>query len=259
MTSPELLLGIRKVLNETKQDKVCRTFCSKRGYSVHIPYLGSSTNPAYFFLGASPAGYDIADSPANAQEYIDWATEYFNDEQHDRASFQPYLPLTSNSTGDYQVFGANCTVAHMVPIVTPKSSDVTPSLIRNCWPRTRLMIEAIRPKLILCHGSATWKFLAGLEEGDERQFCELPEWLHLPISEIYEKVEADKIAFQSSWLGMDSEYRPWVVPLAHLAGATAGKESRKKAELAVAKARRAQTSPEGVVVSGARIRVRKAT
>lgn len=251
----QLVLAIRKILNETKQDKTCRTFCSKRGYSVYLPFLGSTNQPAYCFLGASPAGFDVAESPSHAEDYIEWGTNYFQDEKNDRASVHGYLPYTSNTTNDYQAFGSSSLLIHLVPIVTPKSSDISPSLIRNCWPRTKTLLEAIQPKLIFLHGSSAWKFLIGLEDGDECQLTDLPEYLAHPVADLYDKVEAEKLAFQSRWLGLPDDYRPVIVPLAHLAGSTASKDNKKKAEAAVSRAKRLQSNADVPVVAGGRIRI----
>jgi hypothetical protein len=257
--STELLLSIRKILNETRQDRTCRAFLSKRGNPALVPFLGSST-PVYFFLGTSAAGYDIADTPASAEDYIDWANGYFANPTSDKGSFQSYLPYAANHTGDYEAFGHAAAVAHIVPIVTQRSAEITLPLVKACWPRTKTLVQSLQPKIVLCHGSLAWKYLAGLED-DEAHFLDLPEHLRHSVADIYDKVEGEKIAFQTRWLGFPDDFKTWIVPLAHLGGASGGKDARKKGELAVARARRAQGSSgeSGPVVSagGTRIRVRR--
>ena len=255
--SSSLLLSIRKILNETRQDRACRAFLLKRGNPALVPYVGSPT-PVYFFLGTSPAGYDIAETPGAAEDYIEWATSYFSSATSDKASFQAHLPYAANHTGDYEAFGQAAAVGHIVPIVTQRSAEVTMPLVKSCWPRTCTLVQSLQPKIILCHGSLAWKFLAGLEEGQENYFLDLPEHLHSGVAEIFDKVEGEKIAFQSRILGFPDDYRPWIVPLAHLGGASGGKDARRKGEAAVARARRGASGGSAPVsVGGARIRVRR--
>ena len=256
-TNTDLLLSIRKILNETRQDRACRAFLSKRGNPALVPYLGSST-PVYFFLGTSPAGYDIAESPSVAEDYIEWASHYFSSPTSDKASFQSHLPYAANLSGDYEAFGQAAAVGHIVPIVTQRSAEVTMPLVKSCWPRTRTLVQSLQAKIILCHGSLAWKFLTGAEdEGSENHFLDLPEHLHGGVANIYEKVEGEKIAFQTRILGFPEDYRPWVVPLAHLGGASGGKDARKKGEAAVVRARRGASGGGPVSAGGARIRVRR--
>ena len=261
-SNTETLLSIRKILNETRQDRACRAFLSKRSNPVLVPYLGSGT-PVYFFLGTSPAGYDIADTPSSAEDYIEWATHYFTHPSTDKASFHSYLPYAANHTGDFEAFGQAAAVAHIVPILTQRSAEISMPLVKTCWPRTRTLVQSLQPKIVLCHGSLAWKFLAGLEEGGEAHFLDLPEHLRCSVADIYDKVEGEKIAFQSRWLGFPEDFRPWIVPLAHLGGASGGKDARKKGEQAVARARRAQVSSNEsnpvVSAGGTRIRVRRPT
>lgn len=254
--SPELLGAVRRILNETRQDRLCRPLLSKYPGAPLLPFLGS-LSPAYFFLGAAPSGYGVAEAPQSADDYIEWARTYFEQTSHDRGSFAAYLPLAANHTGDYSAFGSVSAVAHLVPILTPRSGDVTMPVVRACWPRMRLLIEAVQPKLILCHGSLTWKFLAGLE-GGEPILSELPETHKQGVAEFFETVAAEQLPFRSSFEGLSAEYRPWILPLKHLGGASGSKETRRKAEQAVIKARRLSSSPEAATTSvGGRIRIRR--
>lgn len=257
--SQELLESVRKILNETRQDRTCRAFLAKKQNAPLIPFLGSLT-PHYFFLGLCPVGYDIAEAPTNAQEYLDWASGYFGVEQHDRGSFAAYLPYAANHSGDYVAFGEAATVAHMVPIMASRTSEITLPLVRACWPKTMTLVRSLKPKLILCHGSLVWKFLTGQEEGSQPIFLDLPESHRHTIADLYEKLDADRLPFQTRLAEFPDDYKPWIVPLAHLGGAGGGKESRKKGEAAVTRARRALSSPAPAGEGGTRIRVvRKVT
>jgi hypothetical protein len=247
--SVEFLEAIRKILNETRQDRLCRPFLAKRPKAEILPFLGSP-QPAYFFLGVNPAGYDLSDAPTQAEDYIDYARTYFDKPDNDKASFAGYLPYTANHMGDYSAFGQSSCVTHLVPILTQRSSEVTAPLARACWPRARRLLESIKPNLILIHGSLAWKFLTGQEE-EVTLLTQVPDNQRQGVPEIYEKVEADKLPFQTSVEGLDPEYRPWVVALPHLGGTGGGKEARKKAEQAVQAARRRLSG------TGARIRVRR--
>ena len=160
----------------------------KRGTPALVPYLGSAT-PTYFFLGTSPAGVDITQTPTSAEDYIEWAGSYYALPDTDKASFQSYLPYTANNTGNYEAFGQVATVAHIVPIVTARSGEVTMSLVKTCWPRMKGVVQSLQPKIVLIHGSLAWKFLAGLEDGLEPQLLDLPEHLRANVSDIYDKVE----------------------------------------------------------------------
>lgn len=252
--SNEFLEAIRKVLNETRQDRVCRPFLAKRPDSVILPFLGS-TQPAYFFLGVNPAGYDVSETPSQAEDYIDYARNYFDGADNDKGSFSSYLPLAANHSGDYSAFGQSSCVTHLVPILTQRSSEVTAPLARACWPRTRALIEAMKPNLILIHGSLAWKFLTGQEE-ETPVLLDVSEELRQGVPEIYQRVEADRLPFQSRMDGIDPEYKPWIVPLSHLGGSVGGKDARKKAELAVQTARR-RLSGGATTSAGGRIRVRR--
>jgi hypothetical protein len=251
----ELLDAVRRILNDTRQDRICRPFLAKHPGLPLLPFLGSSA-PAFFFLGAAPSGYDIAEAPQSAEDYLEWARSYFEVAAHDRGSFASYLPLAANNTGDYAAFGSVSTVAHLVPMATARSSDVTMPVVRACWPRMRSLLQAIQPKLILCHGSLTWKFLAGLENG-EQVLTDLPSTHKQPVADFFDTVGADQIPFASSFAGLPGEYRPWIVPLKHLGGAGGSKDVKRKAEQAVLKARRAVSSSEPTTSNGARIRVRR--
>lgn len=256
--SSEFLEAIRKILNETRQDRLCRPFLAKRAHTEILPYIGS-TQPAYFFLGVNPAGYDIQDAPTQAEDYIEYAKSYFDHPDTDKASFTGYLPYTANHSGDYSAFGQTACVAHLVPILTQRSSEVTAPLARACWPRTRLLVGSLRPPLILIHGSLAWKFLTGQDE-DHAILTQVPDLQKQGIPEIYEKLEADKLPFQTTLEGLDPEYRPWVVALPHLGGTGGGKEVRKKAEHAVQIARRRLSGGPVVSTAGGgttRIRVRR--
>jgi len=253
----ELLDAVRRILNETRQDRICRPFLSKHPGAPLLPFLGS-ISPSFFFLGAGPSGYDVVESPQSAEDYIEFARTYFEQERNDRGSFASYLPLAANHSGDYAAFGAVATVAHLVPIWTQRSSDVTMPLVRACWPRMKLLIGCLQPKLILCHGSLTWKFLAGLE-GGEPVLTEVPTTHRQGVAEFFDKLTAEQLPFCSPFEGLAAEYRPWIVPLKHLGGAGGSKDVRKKAELATAKARRATSGPEPLPVGASRIRVVRRT
>ena len=257
----EFLESVRKLLNETRQDRVCRAFMARKGGKTGIvPFLGA-TAPVYLFLGLNPAGIDIAEPPTGAEDFIDWATGYFSSPDTDRGSFASYLPLTSNQSGDYAAFGQVSMVTHLVPLQTQRSSEITLPLVKNCWPRVLRLLAAARPKLILCHGSLVWKFLTGLEEGTTTQLPDLPDELRHSVADLYERVEAERLPFQSRIVGLSDEVRPWFLPLVHLGGAGGGKDVRKKTELAAVRARRAMhAGPAEAVttsVGPTRIRVRK--
>lgn len=253
--STEFLEAIRKILNETRQDRLCRPFLAKRPQAEILPFLGSP-QPAYFFLGVNPAGYDVSGAPAQAEDYIDYARGYFDNPKSDKASFTGYLPYAANHSGDYAAFGQVACVAHLVPILTQRSSEVTAPLARACWPRARCLLESIKPNLILIHGSLAWKFLTGQDE-ESTILIDLPEAQRQGIPENYEKLEADKLPFQSAFEGLSPDYKPWVVALPHLGGTGGGKEVRKKAEQAVQIARRRLSGGPVTSAGGTRIRVRR--
>lgn len=253
--SPEFLEAIRKILNETRQDRLCRPFLAKRPQAEILPFLGSAS-PAYFFLGVNPAGYDVSGAPTQAEDYIEYATAYFDNPKSDKGSFSGYLPYTANHSHDYSAFGQGACVTHLVPILTTRSSEVTAPLARACWPRTRRLVESLKPNLILVHGSLAWKFLTGQEE-ESTILMDVPEAQRQGVPEIYEKLEADKLPFQTRFEGISEEYKPWVVALPHLGGTGGGKDVKKKAEQAVQIARRRLSGGPATVTSGARIRVRR--
>ena len=253
--SAEFLEAIRKILNETRQDRLCRPFLAKRPKAEILPFLGSP-QPAYFFLGVNPAGYDVSDAPSHAEDYIEYARTYFDSATSDKGSFTAYLPYTANHMGDYSAFGQGACVTHLVPILTQRSSEVTAPLIRACWPRARRLLETVKPNLILVHGSLAWKFLTGQEE-ETTILMQVPDAQRQGVPEIYEKVEADKLPFQTAIDGLDPEYKPWIVALPHLGGTGGGKDARKKAEHAVQTARRRLSGGPVTSTTGARIRVRR--
>lgn len=254
--TPEFLEAIRKILNETRQDRVCRPLLSKRAHGEVLPFLGS-LHPAYCFLGVNPAGYDISGAPTQAEEYIEYAAAYFGQPNTDKASFTGYLPYAANHSGDYPAFGEAACVTYLVPILTQRSSEVTPTLARACWPRTRRLIEAMRPNLMLVHGSLAWKFLTGQEE-DQAVFQDVPATHRQGVPELFAQLDAEKLPFQSGLEGVDANYRPWIVPLSHLGGTGGGKDVRKKAEQAVQIARRRLSGGTVTTSAGAtRIRVRR--
>ena len=252
--SADFLEAIRKILNETRQDRLCRPFLAKRPQVEILPFLGS-THPAYFFLGVNPAGYDISKAPSQAEDYIDYASRYFERADNDKASFTGYLPYAANHSGDYAAFGQAACAAYLVPILTQRSSEVTAPLVRACWPRSRRLLECVKPNLILVHGSLAWKFLTGQDE-ESSVFTAVPDSHRQGVPEIYDKVEADKLPFQTPVEGFDPEYKPWVVVLPHLGGTGGGKDVRKKAEQAVQTARR-RLSGGPATTTGTRIRVRR--
>ncbi len=256
--SPEFLEAIRKILNETRQDRLCRPFLAKRPQAEILPFLGSPT-PAYFFLGVNPAGYDVSGAPTQAEDYIEWASAYFDGPNNDKGSFTGYLPYTANHTANYSAFGQVACVTHLVPILTARSSEVTVPLIRACWPRARRLVETLKPNLILVHGSLAWKFLTGQEE-EATILMDVPDAQRQGIPEIYDKQEGDKLPFQTRFEGIAEDYKPWVVALPHLGGTGGGKDVRKKAEQAVQIARRRLSGGAVTVTTGggaARIRVRR--
>jgi hypothetical protein len=244
------LESIRKILNETRQDRVCRPFLAKRSQVEILPFLGSLT-PAYCFLGVNPTGYDVSDVPTQAEEYLEYATSYFGAENNDKASFAAYLPYASNHSGDFAEFGQAACVTHLVPILTQRSSEVNAALVRACWPRTRKFLEVLKPSLVLVHGALAWKFLTGQEE--ESAVITAPGTHMQGVPELYAALEAEKIPFQSKWAEMPDDYQPWIVPLPHMGGTGGGKELRKKGEAAVIQARRRLSGG----TTSSRIRVRK--
>jgi len=253
--SPEFLEAIRKILNETRQDRICRPFLAKRPQAEILPFLGSPT-PAYFFLGVNPAGYDLSDAPTQAEDYIDYAKAYFDARNSDKGSFAGYLPYTANHTGNYSAFGEAACVTHLVPILTARSSEVTAPLARACWPRSCRLVETLKPNLILVHGSLAWKFLTGQEE-ETTILTDVPDAQRHGVPDIYEKLDADKLPFQTRFEGIEGDYKPWVVALPHLGGSGGSKEMRKKAEQAVQTARRRLSGGPVTSTSGTRIRVRR--
>lgn len=250
----DFLDAIRKILNETRQDRVCRPFLAKRSHVEILPFLGS-LQPAYCFLGVNPSGYSVTQAPSQAEEYIEYARNYFDAPDSDKGSFAAYLPFAANHSADYSAFGQASCVTHLVPILTQRSSEVTPPIVRACWPRTRKLLEAMRPNLVLVHGSLAWKFLTGQEE-EGPVFLETPATHQQPLPELYQQLEADKLPFQTLWEGFPEDYRPWIVPLSHLGGTGGSKEARKKADLAVQQARR-RLSGGATTAAGGRIRVRR--
>lgn len=257
--SNDFLEAIRKILNETRQDRVCRPLLARRGSGEVLPFLGS-LHPAYCFLGTNPAGYDLSDAPTQADDYIEYATTYFAQPNTDKASFTGYLPYAANHSGDYPAFGEAACVTYLVPILTQRSSEVTAVHARTCWPRTKRLLDALRPNLLLVHGALAWKFLTGQEE-ETAVLTDVPDSHRQGIPEMYGQLDPDKLPLQCRWEGFEGEYRPWIVPLPHLGGTGAGKELRKKAEQAVQIARR-RLSAGGTLVAApaggaARIRVRR--
>lgn len=241
-----LLESIRKILNETRQDRVCRPLASKQ--EELIPFLGS-TEPVYFFLGLNPAGLEVGPVPTSAEEFIEFARGYFKTEQPE---FSAYLPYTANRSGDYATFGQVATAGYLVPIPTRRSSEIPYAMAVSCWPRAVTLLEALRPKLLLCHGSAVWKLLAGLENGEEPRLQGLPESHRLPLKELYAKLQAERLPFEA---GLAGGQRLWVLPLPHLGGAGPSKAVREKAEAAADLARRSMHGKP----AGGRIRVRRVT
>lgn len=124
-TSPEFLEAIRKVLNETRQDRNCRAFLQKRPQAAIVPYLGNS-RPAYFFLGVNPSGCDIEQAPGQADDYIDFASQYFAQADSDKASFAGYLPYTANHSGDYEALGKLRAVRSWCPSGRPAAPRLRP-------------------------------------------------------------------------------------------------------------------------------------
>lgn len=242
----ELLESIRKILNETRQDRVCRPLVQKQ--EELIPFLGS-VEPVYFFLGLNPAGLELANVPPSAEEFIEYARRFFSTEQPE---FSSYLPYTANRLGDYATFGQVATAGFLVPIPTRRSSEIAYPMAVSCWPRALTLVEATRPKLLLCHGSAVWKLLAGLETGEEPRLDGLPDTHLLPLKELYARVPAERLPFQAR-LGEGTKV--WVLPLPHLGGAVPSKAVREKAEAAADLARRSMHGKP----AGGRIRVRRVT
>ena len=256
-STAEFLEAIRKILNETRQDRTCRAFLQKRPQASVVPFLGNP-RPAYFFLGVNPAGCDIEQAPSQADDYIDFATHYFSQPQSDKASFAGYLPYTANHSGDYEAFGQTSCVSFVVPIWSARSAEVTAPLARTCWPRTLRLLCAIRPPLILVHGSLAWKMLTGQEE-EGLVLTSTPASHRQGIPELYQQLEADHVPFISAIEGIDPGYTPCIVALPHLGGTGGGKDIRKKAEQAVQQARRRLSAGTSMATSGGRIRVRVAS
>lgn len=250
--APELLEAVRKILNETRQDRLCREYLNTHPSPSGLgPFLGA-LEPAFMFLGLNPAGYDVAEYPTAAEDYLDFATRYFSLKNTDKASFSAYLPYAAINTSDYATFGEVAMVCHVVPIPTRRSNELPSRLLPPCWGRTLKLLAAVRPKLLLVHGAAVWKFLAGVEEAAGPQLSALPETHRQALNPLIESVEAEKLPFQSGFVEGPEELKPWIVPLPHLGGAGGPKAQREKLDRAVKEARRLMHGPK----SGVRVRVR---
>lgn len=248
--APELLEAVRKILNETRQDRLCREYLASHPSPSGLgPFLGS-LEPAFLFLGLNPAGYDVAEYPSAAEDYLDFAVRYFKQKNTDKASFAAYLPYAAINTADYETFGEVAMAAHVVPIPTRRANEIPPRLLPPCWARTVKLVAAVRPKLILVHGAAVWKFLAGVEESGGPQLTRVPESHQVALNTLLETVEADKLPFQSGFAGAPEDFKPWLVALPHLGGAGGPKAQREKLDRAVREARRLMHG----VKAGVRIR-----
>ncbi len=217
--------ALRRILNETRQDRVCRSLLEKRDSPILFPFLGSR-QPTYFFLGACPVGYDEEGVPEKADEYLEFATGYFERDDTDKGPFVHYLPFTANHHEDYAVFGQVSALANLVPIPARRTSELQSPMLDQCWPRCQQLVEAVGPKLVLCHGATTWKYLAGLEENREAIFSQLPDSHRKPLKEVYAQLEGAALPFKSAWKGSEREY--WFLPLPHLGKSAPGKFEREK-------------------------------
>ena len=250
--SPELLEAVRKILNETRQDRLCREYLNAHPSPSGLgPFLGT-LEPAFMFLGLNPAGYDVAEYPSAAEDYLDFATRYFSLKDTDKASFAHHLPYAAINTSDYATFGEVAMVAHVVPIPTKRSNEIPARLLPPCWARTQKLVAAVKPKLLLVHGAAVWKFLVGFEESGGAQLTSAPETHQVALNTLLETVEAEKLPFQSGFVGAPEDFKPWIVPLPHLGGAGGPKAQREKLERAMREARRLMHGPK----TGVRVRVR---
>ncbi|MCA9795502.1 MAG: hypothetical protein KC910_27025 [Candidatus Eremiobacteraeota bacterium] len=249
--SNDFLIAVRRILNETRQDRHCRPMLEKRDTDVLVPFLGCST-PTYLFLGACPVGYDLEGVPRKADEYIDFATSYFGRDDTDKAPFVQCLPFTANHHEDYTTFGQVAMVANIVPVPAERSSEVTVPLLEACWPRLANLILAVKPKLLLCHGSAAWKFLAGLEEGHEAVFTDLPESHRLALKDVYQKVPGNQLPFKTGLRELEGA-PTWILPLPNLGKSAPARADREKGEQGLAQARRLLYDQP----SRSRIRVRR--
>ncbi len=75
MSQQAFVDGIRRVLNETRQDRICREYIGES--KILVPFLGSE-EPYYLFLGSGPVAYDLEDVPESSNDYLEFAHSYFS-------------------------------------------------------------------------------------------------------------------------------------------------------------------------------------
>jgi hypothetical protein len=252
MSQQDFVDAIRRVLNETRQDRVCRDYLGES--KVLVPFLGSE-KPYYLFLGAGPVGYDLEAVPEGSDDYLEFAQSYFSRNDRDKAPFVHFLPFTANLSEDYQIFGEAASVVNISPIPVEKSSQITPDLLASCWARARTLITLLRPKVVMCHGSTAWKFLAGLENGSQPQLISIPASHKVPLAQLYKKTVGSDLPFRSKLVDSDSGFEPIFLPLPSLGKSAPSKLSKEAGEEGLAKARRMLRGK----ATGLRIRVRKAS
>lgn len=232
-----LLRAVRRVINETRQDRTCREFLQENDLPL-VPFLGAP-EATYGFFSLNPVGLEEKEFPTKAEEFIGAAASYFENEKRDKGPFAHHLPLTANRSKDYRIFGQVSCLAFLVPFPTKRSSEVTVPMAKACWPRALPLLTALKPKILCCSGSGIWKLLAGLaEEGDEPLLTSLPVELRRPLADLFkDDLAADKLVFRSSFVGDDSGYEPILVASPHLGRSALAKERRQKMSVAMEKAR----------------------
>ncbi len=248
--SKGLLISLRKILNETKQDPRCRELYRRSGGGL-LPFVGS-LDPVFLFLGLNPAGVTLYEVPSSADEYLEFAKSYFSSDSTDRGSFLRYLPYTANMSGDYATFGEVAMASFLVPISTRKSSEVSDKEAQACWPRYLTLLSVLSPKLIVVHGSMVWNLLSGVKPFSQPQLVDLPPTHRRPLKELYATLEAEVLPFCSKVEGLSEQPAVWWLPVPHLGKAPPGKETRRKCELAAEIARRRMHGR-----GGTRVRVRR--
>lgn len=232
-----LLRAVRRVLNETRQDRNCRDFLNQKELPL-IPYLGSP-EATYGFFSLNPAGLEENEFPAKAEEFMNLAESYFEKEERDKGPFVHHLPLTANRSKDYRIFGQVSCLAFLVPFPTKRSSEVTVPMAKACWPRALPLVAALKPKILCCSGSGLWNLLSGQsEEGDQPLLTRLPQELRMPLADLFKNVEGEQLVFRSGFVDDESGYEPILVICPHLGRSAIPKDRRVKLAAAMEKARR---------------------
>lgn len=249
--SLSLLKAIRRILNETRQDRVCREYLADSEKPL-VPYLGSK-KATYGFLAVAPTGLEEDRFPSQAEEYIDYAGRYFSNDKTDKGPFVHHLPLTRNLSKDYATFGEVSSVSFVVPIPCRRTSEISLPMLEACWPRALTMVNALAPKILFCSGSSLWKLIAGLEENTQPLVKDLPEHLRRPLAEIYQQTQGAQLVVKASFVDLESNWSPLLVPLPHLGRSALSKPHRELAMSALDEVRRRLYSRP----SKGRIRVRR--